>query len=176
MRRNRSAFRLCVGSLPLVLVTTTSCTKGTAVGEVQSPATQQEEPVTLHWKSDVDNPAEGKISGTMPDGTHYSGQYFEVVDTLTDAAYAPAWEGWDPYWPDWDVVWVNAPPPPWDYPTFVEIYSGRVIANLVSDDGTERMRCRFSLNVPDEGMAGGGTGDCQDSEGDEITDVLVTAS
>jgi len=46
---------------------------------------------------------------------------------------------------------------------FVRENSGRVLANLHSDDG-EYMRCRFKLLSPDRGMKGGGEGRCQLSE------------
>ena len=46
---------------------------------------------------------------------------------------------------------------------FVRENSGRVLANLHSDDG-EYMRCRFTLVSPQRGMAGGGEGRCQLSE------------
>jgi hypothetical protein len=48
----------------------------------------------------------------------------------------------------------------------VKTYSGRVLANLHSEDG-EHMRCRFTLISPSRGMAGGGEGRCQLSENDQ---------
>ena len=52
---------------------------------------------------------------------------------------------------------------------FVRENSGRVLANLQSEDG-EYMRCRFTLISPNRGMKGGGEGRCQLSEsGKEIT-------
>lgn len=172
-RSNHALYRRA--SVAIVLVAGTSCTtKGTAVGVAESPTSQEGEPVMFVWKSDVDNPVEGKISGTLPDGVHYSGRYFEVMKDVPAEAYSPAWEGWaTPYWPDWDAEWATMPPPPVDFPTFVAIYSGRVIANLVSDDGEKRLRCRFSLEIPEEGLAGGGVGECQGSGGEEIDHVVA---
>jgi hypothetical protein len=34
------------------------------------------------------------------------------------------------------------------------------------------MRCTFQLDEPDEGMDGGGSGECQVSNGDRITAVF----
>jgi hypothetical protein len=39
-------------------------------------------------------------------------------------------------------------------------HSGKVAANL-EGPGSQRMRCRFDLNEPLSGMAGGGRGKCQ---------------
>ena len=60
---------------------------------------------------------------------------------------------------------------PWivgaDVPTFVRNYSGTVIATLLGDRGG-RMRCRFRLAEPEQGMSGGGVGECEASGGGKI--------
>jgi len=155
------------------LVLSGCATTGTAVGEVPK-ATGGSTTVTLVWKSEATTPERGKISGTMPDGTHYSGKYFQVIAGY-EQAYGPAWQGWPNYWYDW--------PTPWDptavnmtsgWPQFVKIYSGRVIANLQADDDSKRrLRCRFVLERPMDGLAGGGIGECQSSTGEVIQDVSL---
>jgi hypothetical protein len=149
-------------------------TTGTAVGELKEPA-GKEEAVTLTWKSDAVAPDRGKISGVLPNGTHYAGRYFEVVHTASTDTYAPAWEGWSPYWSEWRAPWYPEPLEAYDWPAFVRIYTGKVIANLTSDDHATRLRCRFNINDPRAGLVHGGTGDCQLSNGEEIAKVVVAA-
>jgi len=78
----------------------------------------------------------------------------------------PRTESLDPLWDGWErPASKNA----WHYwnadsrKEFVRENSGRVLANLHSEDG-EYMRCRFTLVSPDRGMKGGGEGRCQLSE------------
>ena len=44
-------------------------------------------------------------------------------------------------------------------------HQGEILANLISEDG-ERLRCRFRLEHPSIGMAGGGSGDCEATGGE----------
>jgi hypothetical protein len=52
---------------------------------------------------------------------------------------------------------------PWldgdDFPVFVRNYSGQVVT-LFGDRGDVR-RCRFNLTVPEQGIRGGGVGECR---------------
>lgn len=170
-------FSYCALGLPLaaMLASTACSTTGTAVGKLDEPAGKKEA-VTLVWKSDASDPDRGKISGTLPDGTHYSGKYFEVIKTAEADVYGPAWEGWRPYWSGWAYRGYTGPIAELDWPAFVEIYTGRVIANLSSDDQQTRLRCRFSIDSPRAGLVGGGTGDCQLSDGQEIEHVVVASN
>lgn len=146
--------------------------EGTAVGEMRDPS-GREQLVTLTWKSDAIDPARGAIFGTLPDGTHYSGRYFEVVKTAPAELYGPVWEGWNPYWPEWRAPWYDGPVGETDWPAFAEIYTGRVIANLSSDDGKQRLRCRFTVTEPFNGPRRGGQGDCELSNGERIENVVL---
>jgi hypothetical protein len=148
-------------------------TSGTAVGELKEPGNQQE-PVTLVWKSDATDPDRGHISGNLPDGTHYDGRYYDVIQTASTDTYAPAWDGWSPYWSEWEPPWTSEHLEAWDWPAFVRIYTGKVIANLQSDDHAKRLRCRFTIQDPRAGLVGGGSGDCQLSTGEEIAQVVVS--
>ena len=51
---------------------------------------------------------------------------------------------------------------------YITYYSGQVVAVLDGDRGT-KMRCHFILDERDEGVTGGGWGECQVSNGDRIT-------
>jgi hypothetical protein len=146
-------------------------TTGEVVGQLQEPNAKQE-PVTLVWKSAVDNPLSGTISGTLPNDVHYTGKYFEVVQTTPVDIYAPLWDGWTPYWSAW--------PPPgsgdlegMDAQGFMKVYTGKVVANLRSDDNSQNLRCRFTLEAPRRGLAGGGNGDCQLSNGEKISNAKL---
>ena len=159
------------GVLALPLALAACATTGTAVGELSGPGSQAQ-PVTLVWKSNASSPEQGSISGTLADGAHYSGRYFEVVKTIDEGVYGPAWVGWSPYWSDWGLAASYG----YDWPRFAEIYTGRVIANLKSDQGNGRVRCRFTLQRPEEGLSGGGSGECQLSSGQSIQHVVLAAT
>jgi hypothetical protein len=169
MIRNSLAGLGVLAALPFALGA--CATTGTASGELKEP-TGSQEPVTLSWKSDATDPDRGRIAGTLADGVHYSGKYFEVIKTVDEDVYGPAWDGWRPYWPGWGT------PTNYEYGwrRFLEIYTGRVIANLRSDDGKVRLRCRFTIEKPLEGLKGGGSGDCQLSNGESIKNVDLSAS
>jgi hypothetical protein len=145
-------------------------TTGTAVGRLEQPDNKAEA-VTFVWKSDAAYPDRGKISGTLPDGSHYSGRYFEVIETAQADVYAPAWEGWKPYWSGWRTGWYAGPGQELDFRGFVGIYTGRVIANMKSDSDATHLRCRFQINDPRAGLVHGGRGDCQLANGQTIDDA-----
>jgi hypothetical protein len=151
---------------PLALA---SCgSKGAAVGALTTPSGESEGTVTLVWKSDALAPERGEISGTLPDGTPYKGRYFEVTETAEPDLYAPAWEGWQPYWSEWPM---DGEVDNMDWSQFARTYNGTVIANLVATDGKSRIRCRFIIDTPATGLAGGSNGQCQTSGGESISDV-----
>jgi hypothetical protein len=114
-------------------------------------------PVAFTWQST--DSVSGDITATFGNGDVFKGHYFQITrDTRVDRL-APLWDGWGrPYartsWRYWDRDEERA---------FIKEYSGRVLANLRSDDGGH-MRCRFTLINPSRGMAGGGEGRCQLSE------------
>jgi len=126
-------------------------------------------PVTLHYRSARFN-QNGTLTATLPSGESFSGRYLQVTSD-TDA------ETLDPYWGGWGVGWAGWGPwtddyGPWiageDFPTFVRNYSGKVIATLLGDRGS-RMRCRFRLADPSQGMSSGGVGECEVTGGGKIT-------
>jgi hypothetical protein len=126
---------------------------GTGSGNVRGTR----KPVAFTWQS-TDN-VSGDITATFGNGDVFKGTYFQITrDTRLDRL-GPLWDGWGrPYertgWRYWDRDMDRQ---------FIKEYSGRVLANLRSDQGGH-MRCRFTLISPSRGMAGGGEGRCQLSE------------
>src|SRR4051812_37521220 len=128
-------------------------TAGTGSGNVNG----SRKPVAFTWEST--DSVSGNITATFGTGRVFRGTYFQITtDTRVDRLQ-PLWDGWGrPFrrnaWRYWG---------PDTGPEFVKNYSGRVLANLHTDDG-EHMRCRFTLISPSRGMAGGGEGRCEMSE------------
>jgi hypothetical protein len=145
--------------LPLLVALAAGCTTmGTGFGSTASGA----KPVNFSWKSS--DGVSGSMNATLSDGKTYTGQFFQITSDTTVDNLGPLWAGWGGYggrgWRgDWGY-WNSGP-------EFVTRYSGRVVANLATPDG-EHMRCKFQLVHPQDGMAGGGTGQCQLPKGNTI--------
>lgn len=140
--------------LPLVLA---ACqTAGTGSGNVRGT----QKPVAFTWQST--DSVSGDITATFGSGEVFKGTYFQITSDTRVDRLDPLWYGWNRRYRGWRH-WARNPGP-----EFIKTYSGRVLANLHSDDG-DHMRCRFTLISPSRGMAGGGEGRCQLSEsGSEI--------
>jgi hypothetical protein len=144
-------------ALPLVLTALVAgcTTMGTGFGSTASG----QSPVNFSWQSS-DN-VSGTMNATLSDGKTFTGQYFQITTDTTIDNLGPLWAGWGPRWRrgGWGY---------WDAgPEFVKHYTGKVVANLSTPDGTH-MRCTFRLVHPSSGMAGGGRGNCQSPDGSEI--------
>jgi hypothetical protein len=145
--------------LPLLVALAAGCTTmGTGFGSTASGAN----PVNFSWKSS--DSVSGSMIASLSDGKTYTGQFFQITSDTTVDNLGPLWTGWGGYggrgWGgDWGF-WNSGP-------EFVTHYSGRVVANLATPDG-EHMRCKFQLVHPQDGMAGGGTGQCQLPKGNTI--------
>ncbi len=144
-------FLVMLATLALAACETQSA--GTGSGNVRG----SQKPVAFTWQSEGDNT--GDITATFGTGRVFKGTYFQVTRDSRVDRMEPLWDGWGrPYrrnaWRYWG---------PDTGSDFVKTYSGRVLANLHSEDG-EHMRCRFTLISPQRGMAGGGEGRCQMSE------------
>jgi len=141
-----------IAAMALMAACQTSGT-GTGSGNVRGTA----KPVAFTWEST--DSVSGNITATFGTGRVFKGTYFQITrDTRVDRL-DPLWDGWGrPYRRSSWRYWAADPGP-----DFVKTYSGRVLANLQSNDG-EHMRCRFTLISPQRGMAGGGEGRCQLSE------------
>ena len=131
----------------------TSGGTGTGAGRVNGTR----KPVAFTWESS--DSVSGKITATFGTGRVFRGSYFQITSDTRVERLDPLWDGWGrPYrrnsWRYWGAD---------TGPQFIKSYSGRVLANLHSEDG-EHMRCRFNLISPSRGMAGGGEGRCELSE------------
>jgi hypothetical protein len=148
--------------LPLVVVAGCS-TMGSGYGSTATGTN----PVHFAWESS-DN-VSGTMYATLPDGSIYAGHYFEITTETTVDTLGPLWVGWGPRWRGGE----------WNYwgagPEFVTHYSGQVVANLANPDG-RHVRCNFQLVHPDQGLAGGGDGDCQLPNGKTIDTTFPGAS
>ncbi|MHB1207482.1 MAG: hypothetical protein ACYCZX_18090 [Rhodospirillaceae bacterium] len=115
---------------------------------------------TLSWHSTGGH--SGDITAQLNTGEVFSGRYFQISRETRVDELSPLWDGWG--WPrnGWGMYWGRWGN--WGYwgPStgFVTTYSGRVVANLSGPNDTH-MRCRFFLQYPASGMAGGGQGTCQ---------------
>lgn len=122
---------------------------------------------TLSWQSTGGH--DGTITAQLSTGETFTGRYFQISRDIRVDDLAPLWRGWG--WPrsGWGMPW--GPWHDWGYwgPStgFVTSYSGRVVANLEGPNQTH-MRCRFFLQNPASGMAGGGMGTCQLPDGKAI--------
>lgn len=105
----------------------------------------------------------GMMTADLSNGERFTGQFFQVTHDTRVETLDPLWYGWGGPW--------RRPWRGWGYwgpeQSFVTTYSGRVVANLESGNGTH-MRCRFDLMRPNTGMAGGGQGRCQLPSGQVI--------
>jgi hypothetical protein len=129
---------------------------GTGSGNVRGTR----KPVAFTWEST--DSVRGNITATLGSGRTFKGHYFQITRETRVDDLDPLWLGWGrPYRRGWGY-WGPDPGP-----RFVKEYSGRVLANLHTDDGNH-MRCRFRLARPSSGMAGGGQGRCEIADGGEI--------
>jgi hypothetical protein len=152
--------------LPLLAAIAAGCTSmGTGVGSTPSGA----DPVNFSWKSS--DSVSGTMTATLSDGKAYSGQFFQITKDTTVNSVGPLWSGWSPGWGGWDgwEGWGAAPST-----SFITHYSGRVVANLGAPSG-EHIRCKFQLAHPSDGMAGGGSGQCQMPDGKTIDATFPSA-
>lgn len=161
---------LMVPQLMVPLVSVACAANGNGNSEINGPTGAPDQSVTLVWSSEGLGPDHGPIAGSLPDGTHYAGNYIEVMAGAGEGPYASIWEGWEPYWSEWDL---DGDARVVDWPRFIESYRGTVVANLKSDDGTSRLRCRFIIDTPATGMAGGSNGLCQRSDGETLDYVVL---
>jgi hypothetical protein len=118
-------------------------------------------PVAFNWTS-KDGGNTGTMSATLDNGTTFNGPFLQVTQNVQADVFEPMWHGWRRGWADWG---------PGGGTLFATAYSGKVIANLQSVDN-QRLRCRFDLNRPSEGMAGGGQGQCQFGGGSTVDAVF----
>lgn len=159
MEQTRKGAAILLSALLVALaLTLNACTTtGTGGGQIAT-AGGAELPVGFSWKSN-----DGGISGSMTAtlaASHFAGRFFQITQQTRREVLTPLWTHWRQGWYDWPY-WG-----PYPYPAtqFITHYSGKVVATLEADD-KQRMRCRFHLVDPSQGMSGGGEGECQLSDG-----------
>jgi len=136
----------------------------TTMGTGQGSARSGGAPVAFSWLS-KDGGTTGTMTATLPDGTVVSGPFVQLTSAVQIDTLEPMWRGWRRGWGDWRY-WGSYP-----VTAFATQYSGKVVANL-QWPGDHRLRCRFHLNSPRDGMLGGGQGECQLGNGETIDAVF----
>ena len=133
---------------------------GSIAGRLQAGGAQPQ-PITMNFQTQRFGPG-GTMNTELPSGEYFTGRYLQITSETTADSFGPGWGGWGPWGPGWGDWGGGA-----DYATFIQNYSGRVVATLFGDR-KNTMRCRFQLANPQEGMSGGGVGECQVTNGDKI--------
>jgi hypothetical protein len=156
----------------LVLALCACETRGVGSGALQTTeGAEAPRSASVHfsWRSEGPSPAKGTISATVPGHGEFHGNYLQITEQTQGIDVNPyLGGGWHPAWNTWDG-WG----PGWGGETFITHYTGRVIAILESRDGASKMRCRFRLTEPAKGPVGGGRGECELSNGDMVTFVVL---
>jgi hypothetical protein len=161
--RTHHAKKLIIAiAVALPLAAAGCVTEGTAIGEAETGGRDIGQ-TTLSWKSDFADPTNGTIAGRLPDGTAYSGRYFQIVKQAVTQSMTVDWDGYPSAYSGWNGYGDST----------ATLYTGEVIANLQSTDG-KRLKCNFVLAKPTEGLAGGGSGSCTTSDGQTINDVILS--
>ena len=160
------------------------CTTTPQTGIISATWTPRGKPpehIVISWES------EDAITGPMyvtlgKGGERFTGNYLRVTSGTEIKTVEPILGPWNAIresggWAQEEDPWWWGPPGAWPlgigwdggyFPSFVRDYSGKVVATLFGNRGG-KMRCRFTLDRPQEGLIGGGTGQCQSSTGATIT-------
>jgi hypothetical protein len=125
-------------------------------------------PVLFSWQSQ-DGGISGSMVATLP-ATTFQGSFVQITQQTVNESLAPMWVGWNTGWSDWPY-WTQPFAESYDVTRFTRYYSGKVVANLRAPSG-QIMRCRFNLDEPASGMAGGGQGECQLAGGRTVNAVI----
>jgi hypothetical protein len=144
----------------LLVIVTTGCTStgsgtgGSDSGDVQANFTWKQSEATSGTLT-------ARVSGKNGSEETYQGKFYQITSNTQVETLGPLWHPWHAGWTGW-TYW---DPEPSD--AFVTHYTGHVLANLAGPDG-KRIRCEFQLLRADEGMRGGGEGQCQLPSGKTI--------
>lgn len=143
---------------------------GSGVGDSKVPG----ESAVFNWTAK--GPRDGTMTAVLANGTSYTGPFFQVTSETQVDDLAPLWLGWGGIgwggrggrgnWGGWGGGGWGGFNDWGPSQQFVTHYSGKVLANLQGGDG--RMRCRFVLIRPSDGMTGGGQGQCEAPTGGKI--------
>jgi hypothetical protein len=151
------------GSLTLGLLLCAALISCRSTGQGTGESRTGDVNVNFEWEQSQPTSGTLKATVTKPGGVAetYEGKFYQITRDTQIQTIGGLWEPWYPGWGGWDY-WG---PEPQD--SFVEHFSGHVVANLAGPDG-QRMRCQFQLNRSGEGMKGGGQGQCQLPSGQTI--------
>ena len=134
----------------------------TSIGSGSGFVSPGNEAASFSWKSDDGSGTSGRMSATLADGRIFSGDYLEITRQAASDQLDPLWNGWDRGMSG--GLLTEEEMPAFGAST---LYSGRVLAKLRSGTG-ELMTCRFHLNIPSQGMGGGGQGKCDLKDGSSV--------
>ncbi len=166
-RKTFLSLRLTTVAAVFALAGCATTTQGLGGGDLLVKG-ESKQPVLVSWQSD-DGGISGTMVATLPDAT-FTGNFLQITQQTEETSMAPLWVGWNNGWGDWPY-WGNPNPSEsvdfYDATRFTRDYSGKVVANLQSDNG-DRMRCRFQMNNPARGMSGGGDGECKLTGGNVV--------
>ena len=137
-------------------------TTGTGVGNARTGDTR----ANFAWTSTNDRT--GTLTANLSTNDTFTGQFFQITHDTRIDTLGSLWYGWPSAWHGWRY-WGPQPDT-----AFVTHYSGRVVANL-QDPAGEHMRCHFRLMHPQQGMVGGGQGECQLPSGQTIDATFPSA-
>lgn len=154
----------------LALACVTRPETGIMAGRLEEPG-KPPLPVTFTFDSDTYSHEGGNLHATLPDGERFYGNYLRISNGTETRWIEPIYTGFGQ--PVWEGVGFG-PGGAWEYAgagaplvDFQKHYTGQVLASLGGNRGTQ-MRCRFHLVDPQQGLLGGGTGECQVSNGATI--------
>jgi len=155
--------------------------RGILTGDWTKSGSSESEVVKLSYASDQS--IGGTINVTLgAGGEHFRGEFVRLSDDSQGtevagrvmSAWGAKWEGQSKS--DQEDSWLPGSKKDGGFGTEAgsgfnfylrKHYSGRVIAWLEGNRG-HNMRCRMELKLPAEGMSGGGSGECQASEGSQV--------
>jgi hypothetical protein len=123
--------------------------------------------VTIPWESRT--PAKGTMRFILgPGGERFIGTYVLVEKTSVEAEVGPMYQAWQSFGVQEGAVagsgWFVSG---WTVDAYVQHYDGHVLAQLEGDRG-HTARCRLDLGDTNAGIPGGGTGECQVSDGGSL--------
>jgi hypothetical protein len=139
------------------------CATGQVTGRVEV-AGQSPAPLTMSWESGLFGES-GTMAAVMPDGERFTGKYVVVKRGM--GRIDPVWEGSAPPEARGEIdnsMWGAAQ----DRVSFIDAHVNKAVATLKGDRGST-MLCRFTLDAPEAGLRGGGSGSCQTSKGAKIS-------
>ncbi|MCH2170516.1 hypothetical protein MK489_07010 [Myxococcota bacterium] len=127
-----------------------------------------EQTVTIAWESTAAK--HGDMTFTLGrGGQRYVGSYLLMEQTASHLEVQPLYQIWDSAsfggWGDVGDPWFV---PGWNVNAWVRHYDGRVVVGLHGNRGGNA-RCHFTLSNTEVGIPGGGTGECQISDGGHLS-------